>query len=134
MLWNDQFQCRIPHIDAQHMALFEHIEKLGTMHGDVSRIPKTLEFLESYTAEHFADEESLHGQLRYPQALEHQRQHHAFVAQIRKLRKDYDASGHNLATLMDVNHAVVEWLKKHILHSDKQFAEFFHSKPEEARS
>lgn len=134
MLWNDMFLCQIPHIDAQHMALFDHIEKLGNMHGDVSRIPKTLEFLENYTCEHFSDEESLHKQLRYPNALEHSRQHGAFVQQIQKVRKEYDASGHNLATMMDMNHAIVDWLKQHILQSDKQFVQFFHSRSEEERS
>lgn len=133
MLWNDQFLCHIPHIDAQHKALFDHIEKLGAMHGDVSRIPKTLEFLETYIAEHFSDEESLHRQIRYPRALEHQRQHHAFSAEVKKLRGQYDASGHNLATFLEMNHAVVEWLKAHILHSDKQFAEFFLAAPEDAQ-
>ncbi len=131
MLWNNQFRCMIPHIDAQHMALFEHIELLGTMHGDVSRIPMTLDFLETYTSEHFADEESLHEQARYPRALEHRRQHQDFVAKIRQLRGEYDASGHNLSTLMNMNHAIVEWLKKHILHSDKEFANFYHEMPKE---
>ena len=131
MLWNDRFQCMIPHIDAQHMALFQHIELLGTMHGDVSRIPKTLEFLETYTSEHFADEESLHAQARYPRALEHQRQHKDFVGQIKKVREEYNASGHNLATLMEMNHTIVEWLKAHILQSDKLFANFYHALPEE---
>jgi hemerythrin len=121
----------IPHIDAQHMALFEHIELLGTMHGDVSRIPKTLDFLETYTAEHLADEQSLHEQSRYPRALEHRRQHQDFIGKLKKLREDYNASGHTLATLMDMNHAIVEWLKNHILQSDKQFATFYHALPEE---
>jgi hemerythrin len=133
MLWNDLFQCHIPHIDAQHMALFAHIELLGTMHGDVSRIPKTLEFLETYVSEHFADEESLHEQLRYPRALEHQRQHKAFIAHIKKLRGEYDASGHNLSTLMEMNHAMVEWLKDHILKIDKEFVNFYNAKPDDAK-
>lgn len=134
MLWNKTFECHIPHIDAQHKALFEHIERLGNMHGDVSRIPVTMEFLETYTTEHFSDEESLHEQTRFPRALEHRRQHKDFVEHIRKLRKDYEASGHNLATLMDMNRALVDWLSNHILKSDKLFADFYAKLPEDARA
>ncbi len=133
MLWSTVFQCEIPHIDAQHMALFNQIDKLGTMHGNVARIPETLEFLEMYTSEHLADEQSLHHQTRYPRALEHERQHQAFVRHIQKMRTDYNASGHNLSTLMEMNHAIVEWLKSHILSSDKQFANFYHALPGEVK-
>ncbi|MCD8138366.1 MAG: hemerythrin family protein [Planctomycetaceae bacterium] len=133
MLWSPVFQCQIPHIDAQHKALFEHIEKLGTMHGNIARIPETLEFLETYTNEHFSDEQSLHQQTRYPRALEHQRQHQGFARHIGKMRTDYTASGHNLSTLMEMNHAIVEWLNSHILSSDKQFAEFYHALPGEKK-
>lgn len=133
MLWSNLFQCQIPHIDAQHKALFEHIERLGTMHGDLSRIPETIEFLAMYTREHFADEESLHHQTRFPRALEHQRRHQGFVAEIARLRKEYEASGHSLSTLMEMNHAIVEWLKTHILSSDKAFADFYHALPGERK-
>ena len=128
MLWNDAFRCDIPHIDAQHKGLFDHIDLLGTMHGDLSRIPATVEFLEQYTAEHFADEESLHQQTRYPRALEHRRQHQSFLEHIKKLRADYEASGHSLAALMEMNRVLVAWLKEHILQSDKQFVTFFHAR------
>ncbi|MCD8351992.1 MAG: hemerythrin family protein [Planctomycetaceae bacterium] len=133
MLWSNVFQCNIPHIDAQHRALFDQIEKLGTMHGNIARIPETLDFLETYTSEHFSDEESLHHQTRFPRALEHQRQHQAFTRQIKKMRKDYNASGHNLSTLMEMNHAIVEWLKNHILSTDKLFVDFYHSLPGETK-
>ncbi len=133
MLWNTAFECQIPHIDAQHKALFDHIELLGNMHGDLTRIPMTLEFLEKYTTEHFSDEESLHSQLRYPHALEHQRQHKDFINQMRKLKANYNASGHTLSTLMEMNHTLVDWLKAHILQTDKRFAEFYHGRTQETR-
>lgn len=130
MLWNDLFRCGIPHIDAQHKALFEHIEHLGAMSGDVSRIPVTIEFLERYTSEHFADEESLHEQTDYQRKIEHRRQHHDFVREVRKLKSEYESMGHNLTTLMEMNRALVRWLKTHILDSDKHFSIFFHTLPE----
>ncbi|MCC8165343.1 MAG: hemerythrin family protein [Planctomycetes bacterium] len=129
MLWQSTFQCNIPHIDAQHMALFDYIEKLGNKHGDISRIPETVDFLETYVREHFADEESLHQQSRYPRALEHQRQHAAFINVVAKVKKEYLASGHNLSTLMEMNHAMVAWLSQHILNADKAYAIFFHELP-----
>jgi|GEM_PF-473344 hemerythrin-like metal-binding domain len=133
MLWSNLFQCKIPHIDAQHKALCEHIDKLGTMHGDLSRIPETIDFLAMYTEEHFSDEESLHQQTKYPRALEHQHQHQGFIRSIQELKSAYEASGHSLPTLMTMNHVVVEWLKEHILHADKQYATFFHALPDEKK-
>ena len=133
MLWSNLFQCGIPHIDAQHRALFEHVERLGSMHGDVSRIPETVDFLETYTDQHFTDEESLHQQTRYPRALEHRRMHQGFIQSLRKLKTDYLASGHNLSILMEMNHAIIAWLKEHILDADKAFAAFYHTLPEEKK-
>lgn len=134
MLWQNVFMCNIPHIDAQHKALFEQIERIGAMHGDISRIPETLEFLTSYTTEHFSDEQSLHEQTRYPRALEHRRQHSGFVAKINQLKSEYEHSGHNLTNLMTMNHALVEWLTDHVMTSDKEFSLFFHDLPEETRA
>ncbi len=133
MLWSDLFQCKIPHIDAQHRALFEQVERLGDASLAGARIPETIGFLETYTKEHFADEESLHGQTRYPGAAEHQRQHQNFVAKIKAFRRQYEESGASLPTLMEVNKVVVAWLKEHVLSSDKEFGLFYHALPEEGK-
>lgn len=133
MLWSDKFQCRIPHIDAQHRALFDQLERLGDVRLAAERIPETIGFLEVYVREHFADEESLQGQSGYPDAVRHQRQHRELVAEVTDFRRQYEESGADLPTLMDVNRVVANWLKQHILSSDKDFSVFYHTLPDERK-
>lgn len=134
MLWSNHFRCDIPHIDAQHMALFEYMERMGNTHGDISRTPKTLDLLLQYTREHFADEQSLHAQVQYPQALEHSRQHQAFLQKMLKIRNDYDISGFKFSIMKEINHTGVNWLRNHILSADKEFAAFFGKLPEHRKT
>jgi hemerythrin-like metal-binding protein len=75
--WSNTFASGIDEIDAQHEAIFEALDAffvaVKTGRGEAV-LRETLGFLQRYSEEHFAEEEALMEELRYPWELEHKRQ------------------------------------------------------------
>lgn len=83
-----------------------------------------LEFLDSYTRKHFADEERYMRSMAYPGYDEQKKAHASFIAQLEKLRSDYDSSGGSLTVVINANKMVIDWLTKHISVMDKKIGEY----------
>jgi hemerythrin-like metal-binding protein len=84
------------------------------------RLGGLLEGLVAYTVQHFAYEERLFAEHGYPLAAAHAEEHKRLVAQVSEFKKKYDAGqGHINVQLMKF---LKDWLIKHILGSDKQYA------------
>jgi hemerythrin len=118
-------------IDEQHKEWFNRAERLfdaGKKGQAKEYIGELLEFLDSYTKKHFADEERYMRQLNYPGLEEQKKAHAAFIAQLAKLREDYDASGGSISVIINANRIVIDWLTKHISNMDRQIGEFVRSK------
>ena len=127
MPWTPNLSVGVEEIDAQHKTWFEKAEKLfeaGTNNQAKAYIGELLDFLESYTKKHFADEERYMQRIRYPQYEEQRAAHAAFITQLQKLRGDYAASGGNILVILNANQMVVEWLTKHISNMDKKIGVF----------
>jgi hemerythrin len=133
MLWNKSLETGIAKIDEQHKELFRAADVLvDTSQGD--RVPKTLDFLKGYVAKHFSDEEVMHRLNNYPKAEAHKKLHVAFVKVFQGLYEDYHkATGSKLLVTMNINKAVIGWLKDHIMVHDKEFATFYLAKQQQAR-
>ncbi len=127
MPWTPNLSVGVREIDDQHKLLFEKAEQLfeaGKRNQAKEYIGELLEFLDSYTKKHFADEESYMQRIRYPGYAEQKAAHTAFIAQLQKLRSDYAASGGNILVIISANQIVVDWLTKHISNMDKKIGEF----------
>lgn len=127
MPWTPNLSVGVEEIDAQHKTWFEKAEKLfeaGKNNQAKAYIGELLDFLESYTKKHFADEERYMQRIRYPQYEEQRAAHAAFITQLQKLRGDYAASGGNILVILNANQMVVEWLTKHISNMDKKIGIF----------
>lgn len=127
MPWTPSLSVGVTMIDQQHKIWFEKAEKLfeaGKNHQAAEYIGELLNFLDSYTKEHFADEEKYMLSIHYPEYEEQKKAHAAFIAQLAKLRSDYDASGGNILVLINANQMVVDWLTRHISNMDKKIGEF----------
>ena len=114
-------------IDDQHKTWFEKAEMLfeaGKNNQAKEYVGSLLKFLDEYTKKHFADEERYMLSIKYPGYDEQKKAHTAFIAQLDKLRKDYDTSGGNLMVIINANQMVLEWLTKHISSLDKKIGEF----------
>jgi len=127
MPWTPNLSVGVAQIDDQHKLLFEKAEKLfeaGKKNQAKEYIGELLDFLESYTQKHFADEERYMLSIHYPQYGEEKAAHTAFVAQLHKLRNDYNTSGSNILVVLNANQMIVDWLTKHISIMDKKIGEF----------
>ncbi|UQZ90154.1 hemerythrin [Deltaproteobacteria bacterium Smac51] len=127
MLWNNSLETGIPKIDEQHKELFRQADILLDR-GKDDRIPQTIDFLAKYVAKHFSDEQVMHASSQYPKALAHKQLHVDFVKRFKDLKQRYEAAGHSLQSVMDINRLVMGWLKEHIMVHDKEFANYYKMK------
>jgi len=131
MPWTPSLSVGVELIDEQHKTWFEKADKLfeaGKNNQAKEYVGELLEFLDSYTKKHFADEEQYMLSIHYPGLEEKKRAHTAFIAELTKLRSQYKESGGNLTVIINANKMVIEWLTKHISNMDKKIGDFVRQK------
>lgn len=127
MPWTPNLSVGVEMIDDQHKMWFEKAEKLfdaGKNHQAKEYIGELLTFLDDYTKKHFADEEKYMLSIHYPEYEAQKKAHTTFIAELAKLRNDFDTSGGSLMVILNANQMVVDWLTKHISNMDKKIGEF----------
>ena len=131
MPWTQNLSVGVEMIDQQHQEWFENAEKLfeaGRNHLGKEYVATLLDFLDSYTKKHFADEESYMLSIKYPDYQAQKQAHTTFIAQLAKLKNDYAASQGNLLVVLNANQMVLNWLVQHISNMDKKIGEYMRSK------
>jgi len=127
MPWTPNLSVGVKMIDDQHKMWFEKAETLfdaGKNHQAKEFIGELLTFLDDYTKKHFADEEKYMLSIHYPEYEAQKKAHTAFIAELAKLRNDFDTSGGSLMVILNANQMVIDWLTKHISNMDKKIGEF----------
>ncbi len=126
MFWNASLETGIPKIDEQHKELFRQADILLDRNQS-DRVPTTLNFLGSYVVKHFSDEQVMQASSKYPKAAAHKQLHDKFINVYKDLRKKYDSGSDKHIVVMEINKAVMNWLRQHIMVHDKEFAEYYKS-------
>ncbi len=120
--WSDKFKIGIDSIDLQHQKLVEILnelheamltEKTELIMGD------TLNKMVTYTQEHFAFEEGLLRQAKYPELDTHKKAHEAFVAKATALSSRFSEKKQTLN--VETWDFLKNWLKNHMLGEDKKY-------------
>ena len=127
MPWTPSLSVGVKMIDDQHKMWFEKAEALfeaGKNRQAKEYIGELLTFLDDYTKKHFADEEKYMLSIHYPEYDAQKKAHTAFIAELAKLRNDFDTSGGSLLVILNANQMVVDWLTKHISNMDKKIGQF----------
>lgn len=122
--WSAQYETGIFMIDMQHKKLVDAINTLHDAMKDGKGKDKaeiTLNFLVDYTVQHFTAEEGLMKQKNYPDFVNHKAVHDKLVAEVKDMRTKY-MSGKVLP--MQVSSFMSDWLKQHILGTDKKYVPF----------
>ena len=118
-------------IDQQHRQLIDAInarlDACAKGQGRVE-IQKTLDFLNSYTAKHFGDEERLQMQFQYPDYQNHHKYHEGFKQVVRDCDAEYKRDGATIAFVARVNTSIAGWLLNHIKKEDVKVAAHIRSK------
>lgn len=127
MPWTPNLSVGISMIDDQHKMWFQKAEALfeaGKNNRAKEYVGELLDFLDDYTKKHFADEEKYMMSIQYPGYQEQKAAHTAFIAQLNKIKSDYNTSGGNLLVILNANQMILDWLTKHISNMDKKIGEF----------
>jgi hemerythrin len=129
--WTPDLAVGIGTIDGQHRELFDRITKLvDAIKASTCKytIGGTLDFLEEYVVQHFADEQAMMLKYGYPGYEAHKAQHEAFKRDFALLREEFkdESSNYNRSAL--TNQFVVDWILNHINKVDKLFGEYLREK------
>ena len=127
MGWTPALSVGVEMIDEQHKTWFDKAEKLfeaGRNRQAKEFIGELLEFLDSYTKKHFADEEQYMLSINYPGYEAQKKAHDSFIEKLAQLKEEYNSSGGNLLVIINANKMVIDWLTNHISIMDRKIGEF----------
>lgn len=112
-------------IDNEHRQLFDAINVLldacAQGHGR-DQLAQTMTFLESYIAKHFAHEEQLQAQTKYPDAVHHKQLHDGYKRTVNEICEELKRTGPTITLVGKVNSNVGGWLVSHIKREDVKVA------------
>ncbi len=126
--WRNDFSVNIREVDEQHKKLIAMLNELydamsaGKGKEVLSRI---LDGMAEYTVTHFTTEERLMREYNYPGYVKHKREHESFVRRVLEFREKFEKGE---ITAVEVMRYLSEWLKNHILGSDKKFGPYLNAR------
>lgn len=124
--WEDSLSIGISEIDMQHKKLVDLINKLNdAMKSGKSKDVMGTIFNEliNYTATHFKTEEKYFDQYKYESSEAHKIEHAKLVKEVQNLKRDFESG--KMGMSMDIMNFLVNWLKNHILISDRKYVQCF---------
>jgi len=128
--WNEDYEIGITEIDKQHRHLVGIINQLSDamieQKGDEA-VPQILKKLVDYIQLHFSTEEEFMHRGNYPALDTHSQEHHDMTREVLEFRKNY--SRNHQVSPSELLGFLCEWLKNHILMSDKELGRFLKNPP-----
>lgn len=126
LTWSKDLETGNTQIDSEHKQLVKAADELVSACAQGKgrqEIGKAVEFLSQYTKTHFAHEELLQVQHKYPEYAMHKKWHQGYVSEIEKVAGKLKAEGATIALVAEVNAKVSE-LITHIKTFDRKLAEY----------
>lgn len=129
MEWTPAFEVGVEQMDRQHRQLVKILNELhramlaGSQPRDMMRV---MEELILYTKYHFTTEERLMDEFAYPGAALHKQKHQALTAKVEEYAEEV-LKGRATVSL-SILQFLKDWLNKHILGTDMEFARFVQSR------
>lgn len=128
MLWTESLVTGVLEIDELHRDFFDRLHSL--MENDLDSNPEeSLDRVEACAMEFFGEEQRLHEVYDYPRAKHHKIQHDSYLVAFRRVKEKLIEEGVTLDNFMAFNRCAIEWIKRHILEQDRDFAEFCRMRP-----
>lgn len=129
MPWGDKLKLGIDQIDVQHKELVKMVNELHRamkMKMGAKQAGQILTGLADYTVSHFKTEETLFEKHQYPERDAHKKEHDDLVAKVVEFKQEFD--GGRAALSMELMEFLTDWLRNHILKTDKAYAPFLKKK------
>ena len=122
--WTAELSVSHEVIDLQHQELIGFLARLqdSIISGDAALTDKLLDDLVRYTRWHFAEEEVLMRDSKYPHYLDHIMRHESLLEEIDQLKRSIEA-GRTPVSLALLGFLTV-WLMEHIKTSDRRLGKF----------
>ncbi len=114
---------RIPEIDEQHRALFDHVNYLyDSMRDGRSNeaLRQVLQDLVDYSQYHFRSEEVIMERYRYPEMAKHVKEHEYFIVRVQTYVENYNKG--NMVLSLDVVNFIKKWIQNHVEKSDQGYS------------
>lgn len=127
--WNEELNVNVKNFNNHHKRLIDlinelHDAMLTRRTHDV--IGKILKDLSDYTKYHFGEEERLMVANSYQDYTLHKIEHNNFVIKVSQNIEKHEAGGMVVTT--DLMNFLKDWLKGHIMGTDKKYTQFFNAK------
>jgi len=119
--WSKDFELGCELVDDQHKRLFELVNNITSACNDglgTKILNETLDFLVSYTVQHFIDEEALQIKYDFPDYERHKSLHEDFKQTVGEKVTEFKEKGSTKSLNDTVNKIIVRWLVNHILMED----------------
>ena len=123
-IWSSEYELGIPLIDGQHKRLIEQLDALMKALKSLRTervVRKCMEFLDTYTDDHFHTEERLLREHGYPHLDAHLEAHKYFRETVLKARDFIQANPRSDKSVQLVQSLLVNWFVKHIRGTDQEY-------------
>jgi len=134
MMWKEAYRIGVEKVDAQHQELFNRVAAFlkaikgeGDWEQKVELVKKTLEFMQGYVVEHFADEEAYQKEINYPDFAKHYQIHEDFKAEVAKYAQKLAESGFSEEVAQEFGRKLMAWLIYHVAMEDQKIGEYVRS-------
>ncbi|OEU66219.1 MAG: hemerythrin [Desulfovibrio sp. S3730MH75] len=133
LTWKDDYSVGVKKIDEEHKMLIEMINKaydsVETMREEKILV-ELIEEMRSYAMTHFATEEMYMKHYNYPLSDTHRMQHNEFLIKVAST-DNLLFSDNSKVDPLKIFRFLADWLRNHILKTDKKFGAFLIEKGQE---
>jgi hemerythrin-like metal-binding protein len=130
--WNDGMSVGIPEIDEDHkrfILLINELNRSITDRKEPAEIKERLQFIIDDAEQHFAHEEMLFKEWRYPDIDRHASQHAQALKELKEIKVNFIPYGLDSAWI-DAGLKIKGILINHIIKEDMKYAEFYRNSRE----
>ncbi len=129
MEWKDDYSVGVEEIDNQHKRMIDIVNKLhqAMLDGKSKEIlSDIIKELKDYTVYHFSTEEKYFDMYDYPEKDDHKKEHNDFVERVKEIEQEFKEG--KIFISVKIMNFLKDWIKNHILGTDKKYAPFFKGK------
>lgn len=127
--WRDEYKNNIELLDQQHEQLFNILKDLYIKikeKAEYTELKESLEYLVTYTAKHFHDEEEIMLKHNFPGYNLHHKKHEGLIHEISEFQSQFVSSKKQLST--HFISFLKRWVIDHILTEDRKYGPFLNDK------